>query len=134
MNNIYTKNQSKDKTTSVKGYWISTVTCFNENSEDSVVVQLTGLETMWYNHEENFNHPEGEDYPTINHAHRIEMVNRVADSILARTGINIKDYDNVIHASTSPGRNPDGSFIEFGFEDKILPLKIFGLNGKVCLL
>ena len=87
MNRIYTKNQSKDKTTSVKGYWISTVTCFNENSEDSVVVQLTGLETMWYNHEENFNHPEGEDYPTINYAHRIEMVNRVADSILARTGI-----------------------------------------------
>ena len=121
MNNIYTKNQSKDKTTSVKGYWISTVTCFNENSEDSVVVQLTGLETMWYNHEENINHPEGEDFPTgINYAHRIKMVNRVADSILARTGINIKDYDNVIHASTSPGRNPDGSFIEFGFEDKII--------------
>ena len=121
MNNIYTKNQSKDKTTSVKGYWISTVTCFNENSEDSVVVQLTGLETMWYNHEENINHPEGEEWPTgINYAHRIEMVNRVADSILERTGINIKDYDNVIHASTSPGRNPDGSFIESGFEDKII--------------
>ena len=121
MNNIYTKNQSKDKTTSVKGYWISTVTCFNENSEDSVVVQLTGLETMWYNHEENINHPEGEEWPTgINYAHRIEMVNRVADSILERTGINIKDYDNVIHASTSPGRNPDGSFIEYGFEDKII--------------
>ena len=121
MNNIYTKNQSKNKTTSVKGYWISTVTCFNENSEDSVVIQLTGLETMWYNHEENINHPEGEEYPTgVNHAHRIEMVNRVADSILHRTGINIKDYENVIHASTSPGRNPDGSFIEYGFEDKII--------------
>ena len=120
MPNLNTKNQSKDKTTSVKGYWISTVTCLNENSEDSVVVQLTGLETMWYNHEENFNHPEGEDYPTINYAHRIEMVNRVADSILARTGINIKDYDSVIHASTSPGRNPDGSFIETGIEAKII--------------
>ena len=121
MNRIYTKNQSKDKITSVKGYWISSVTCFNENSEDSVVIQLTGLESMWYNHEENINHPEGEDYPTgVNHAHRIEMVNRVADSILARTGINIKDYENVIHASTSPGRNPDGSFIEYGFEDKII--------------
>ncbi len=48
------------------------------------------------------------------------MVNRVADSILHRTGINIKDYENVIHASTSPGRNPDGSFIEYGFEDKII--------------
>lgn len=121
MNNIYTKNQSKDKTTSVKGYWISTVTCFNENSEDSVVVQLTGLETMWYNHEENINHPEGEDYPTgINYAHRIEMVNRVADSVLHRTGINIKDYENVIHASTSPGRNPDGSFIEDSYRDNVI--------------
>ena len=121
MSNLNTKNQSKDKITSVNGYWISTVTCFNENSEDSVVIQLTGLESMWYNHEENINHPEGEDYPTgVNHAHRIEMVNRVADSILERTGINIKDYENVIHASTSPGRNPDGSFIEYGFEDKII--------------
>jgi len=121
MSNLNTKNQSKDKITSVNGYWISTVTCFNENSEDSVVIQLTGLETMWYNHEENINHPEGEEYPTgVNHAHRIEMVNRVADSILHRTGINIKDYENVIHASTSPGRNPDGSFIEYGFEDKII--------------
>ena len=121
MSNLNTKNQSKDKITSVNGYWISTVTCFNENSEDSVVIQLTGLETMWYNHEENINHPEGEDYPTgVNYAHRIEMVNRVADSILERTGINIKDYENVIHASTSPGRNPDGSFIEYGFEDKII--------------
>ena len=121
MPNLNTKNQSKDKITSVNGYWISTVTCFNENSEDSVVIQLTGLESMWYNHEENINHPEGEDYPTgVNHAHRIEMVNRVADSILHRTGINIKDYENVIHASTSPGRNPDGSFIEYGFEDKII--------------
>ena len=121
MNNIYTKNQSKDKITSVNGYWISTVTCFNENSEDSVVVQLTGLESMWYNHEENIDHPEGSEYPTgVNVAHRNVMVNRVADSILARTGINIKDYDNVIHASTSPGRNPDGSFIESGFEDKII--------------
>ena len=121
MNNIYTKNQSKNKTTSVKGYWISTVTCFNENSEDSVVVQLTGLETMWYNHEENINHPEGEDYPTgINYAHRIEMVNRVADSILERTGINIKDYEHVIHASTSPGRNPDGSFIDYGLDNHVI--------------
>ena len=121
MSNLNTQNQSKDKIVSVDGYWISTVTCCNENSEDSVVIQLTGLETMWYNHEENINHPEGEDYPTgVNHAHRIEMVNRVADSIFERTGINIKDYDNVIHASTSPGRNPDGSFIEFGFEDKII--------------
>ena len=121
MSNLNTKNQSKDKITSVNGYWISTVTCFNENSEDSVVIQLTGLESMWYNHEENINHPEGEDYPTgVNHAHRIEMVNRVADSILHRTGINIKDYENVIHASTSPGRNPDGSFIDYGLDNHVI--------------
>tara|TARA_B100000282_G_C31630805_1_gene443781 strand:+ start:130 stop:507 length:378 start_codon:yes stop_codon:yes gene_type:complete len=121
MSNLNTKNQSKDKITSVNGYWISTVTCFNENSEDSVVIQLTGLESMWYNHEENINHPEGEDYPTgINYAHRIEMVNRVADSILHRTGINIKDYENVIHASTSPGRNPDGSFIDYGLDNHVI--------------
>ncbi len=121
MSNLNTQNQSKDKIVSVNGYWISTVTCFNENNDDSVVVQLTGLESMWYNHEENIDHPEGSEYPTgVNVAHRNVMVNRVADSILARTGINIKDYDNVIHASTSPGRNPDGSFIESGFEDKII--------------
>ena len=121
MNRIYTKNQSKDKTTSVKGYWISTVTCFNENSEDSVVVQLTGLESMWYNHEENIDHPEGSEYPTgVNVAHRNVMVNRVADSILARTGINIKDYENVIHASTSPGRNPDGSIIDNGYDNHVI--------------
>ena len=121
MSNLNTKNQSKDKITSVNGYWISTVTCFNENSEDSVVIQLTGLESMWYNHEENINHPEGEEYPTgINYAHRNEMVNRVADSILHRTGINIKDYENVIHASTSPGRNPDGSFIDYGLDNHVI--------------
>ena len=121
MSNLNTKNQSKDKITSVNGYWISTVTCFNENSEDSVVIQLTGLESMWYNHEENINHPEDEEYPTgINYAHRIEMVNRVADSILHRTGINIKDYENVIHASTSPGRNPDGSFIDYGLDNHVI--------------
>ena len=121
MQNLNTTNQSKDKITSVNGYWISTVTCFNENNDDSVVIQLTGLESMWYNHEENIDHPEGSEYPTgVNTAHRNVMVQRVADSILNRTGIDIRDYDSVIHASTSPGRNPDGSFIESSFEDKII--------------
>ena len=121
MQNLNTTNQSKDKITSVNGYWISTVTCFNENNDDSVVIQLTGLESMWYNHEENIDHPEGSEYPTgVNTAHRNIMVQRVADSILNRTGIDIRDYDSVIHASTSPGRNPDGSFIESGYEDKII--------------
>ena len=121
MQNVNTQNQSKDKIVSVNGYWISTVTCFNENNDDSVVIQLTGLESMWYNHEENIDHPEGSEYPTgVNTAHRNIMVQRVADSILNRTGIDIRDYDSVIHASTSPGRNPDGSFIESGYEDKII--------------
>ena len=121
MSNLNTTNQSKDKITSVNGYWISTVTCYNENNDDSVVIQLTGLESMWYNHEENIDHPEGSEYPTgVNTAHRNIMVQRVADSILNRTGIDIRDYDSVIHASTSPGRNPDGSFIESGYEDKII--------------
>ena len=121
MQNVNTQNQSKDKIVSVNGYWISTVTCFNENNDDSVVIQLTGLESMWNNHEENIDHPEGSEYPTgVNTAHRKVMVQRVADSILARTGIDIRDYDSVIHASTSPGRNPDGSFIESSFEDKII--------------
>lgn len=121
MQNVNTINQSKDKITSVDGYWISTVTCFNEDNDDSVTIQLTGLEAMWYNHEENIDHPEGSDYPTgINEPHRKLMIERVANSILARTGIDIANYDNVIHASTSPGRNPDGSFIESAMDDKIV--------------
>lgn len=121
MQNVNTTNQSKDKITSVDGYWISTVTCFNEDNDDSVTIQLTGLEAMWYNHEENIDHPEGSEYPTgINEPHRKLMVERVANSILARTGIDIANYDNVIHASISPGRNPDGSFIESAMDDKIV--------------
>ena len=121
MQNVNTINQSKDKITSVDGYWISTVTCFNEDNDDSVTIQLTGLEAMWYNHEENIDHSEGSDYPTgINEPHRKLMIERVANSILARTGIDIANYDNVIHASTSPGRNPDGSFIESAMDDKIV--------------
>tara|TARA_B100000902_G_C26940598_1_gene730840 strand:- start:27 stop:404 length:378 start_codon:yes stop_codon:yes gene_type:complete len=121
MQNLNTTNQSKDKITSVNGYWISTVTCFNENNDDSVVIQLTGLESMWYNHEENIDHPEGSEYPTgVNTAHRNVMVQRVADSILNRTGIDIRDYDSVIHASTSPGRNPDGSFIDNGYDAHVI--------------
>ena len=121
MQNLNTTNQSKDKITSVNGYWISTVTCFNENNDDSVVIQLTGLESMWYNHEENIDHPEGSEYPTgVNTAHRNVMVQRVADSILNRTGIDIRDYDSVIHASTSPGRNPDGSFIDNGHDNHVI--------------
>ena len=122
MNNIYTKNQSKDKITSVNGYWISTVSCSNDNTDEpGVTIQLTGLESMWYNHEENVNHPEGSDYPVnINVPFMKLMRQRVVDSILHRTGIDIRTFDNVIHASTSPGRNPDGSFIDYGYDDHVI--------------
>ncbi len=63
MQGIYTQNQSKDKIRSVNGYWISTVTCYNENNDDSVNIQLTSLEAMWVNHEECVDHPEGSEYP-----------------------------------------------------------------------
>jgi hypothetical protein len=112
--NIYTKNQSKDKIVSVNGYWISTVTCYNENNDDSVNIQLTSLEAMWVNHEENVDHPEGSDYPvSVNVPHLKLMRERVADSILNRTGIDIRSYDRVIHATTSPGRDKDGNIMDF---------------------
>ena len=119
---IYTQNQSKDKITSVNGYWINTVSCFNDNTDEKgVVIQLTGLESMWYNHEENVNHPEGSDYPVnINVPFMKLMRQRIVDSILHRTGIDIRTFDNVIHASISPGRNPDGSIIEDSYSAKII--------------
>jgi hypothetical protein len=111
--NIYTKNQSKDKIVSVNGYWISTVTCYNENNDDSVNIQLTSLEAMWVNHEENVDHPEGSDYPvSVNVPHLKLMRERVADSILNRTGIDIRSYDRVIHATTSPGIDKDGNIMD----------------------
>jgi len=114
MQSIYTQNQSKDKIRSVNGYWISTVTCYNENNDDSVNIQLTSLEAMWVNHEENVDHPEGSDYPvSVNVPHLKLMRERVADSILNRTGIDIRSYDRVIHATTSPGRDKDGNIMDF---------------------
>jgi len=114
MQGIYTQNQSKDKIRSVNGYWISTVTCYNENNDDSVNIQLTSLEAMWVNHEENVDHPEGSDYPvSVNVPHLKLMRERVADSILNRTGIDIRSYDRVIHATTSPGRDKDGNIMDF---------------------
>ena len=114
MTNLYTTNQSKDKIVSVPGYWINTITCFNVNEEGSgVTIQLTGLESMWYNHEENINHPEGSEYPeSINVPFMKLMRERVANSILARTGYDIRSYDNVIHATTSPGRDKDGNIMD----------------------
>jgi len=122
MNKLYTQNQSKDKTTSVNGYWINTVSCSNNNTDEpGITIQLTGLESMWYNHEENVNHPEGSDYPeSINVPFMKLMRQRIVDSILHRTGIDIRTFDNVIHASTSPGRNPDGSIIEDVYSKRVI--------------
>lgn len=123
MINLNTQNQSKDKIVSVDGYWISTLTCYNanDNDGDAVIIQLTGLESMWYNHEENINHPEGSEYPeSINVPHMKVMRDRVIDSVLNRTGIDVRDFDSIIHASTSPGRNPDGSFIEDSYRNNVI--------------
>jgi hypothetical protein len=120
MNNLNTQNQSKDKITSVGGYSIGSVTCYNENNDDSATIQLTSLEEMWYGHEENIDHPEGSNYPTgINEAHRKVMLQRVVDSVLNRTGIDIRDFDKIIHATTSPGRDKQGNIIEHANENII---------------
>ncbi len=104
MNSIYTQNQSKDKITSVNGQWLGSLTCFNNDDDtNDCVIKLTGLESMWYNHEECIDHPAGEEYPVgVNTEFRNLMVNRVADSVLERTGIDVRTFDNVIHASSSP--------------------------------
>ena len=119
--NLNTQNQSKDKITSVDGYWIGSLSCYNANDDDSVNIQLTSLEEMWYGHEENINHPEGSEYPeSINVPHMKVMRERVFDSVLNRTGIDVRDFDSIIHASTSPGRNPDGSFIEDSYRNNVI--------------
>jgi len=118
MNTIYTQNQSNDKLRGMEGS-IGSLTCFNSNDTiEGVVVQLTSLEEGWYSHEEIIDHPEGSEYPTgINDSFRELMVQRVADSVLNRTGINIKDFDSIIHASTHPGRDKQGNIIDRGNEN-----------------
>jgi len=118
MTNLNTTNQSKDKIVSVPGYHIGSLTCYNANDDDSVNIQLTSLEEMWYSHEENVDHPEGSEFPvSINVPHMKVMRNRVIDSVLNRTGIDVRDFDSIIHASTSPGRDKQGNIIEHGNEN-----------------
>lgn len=118
MQNLNTKNQSKDKIVSIPGYHIGSLTCYNANDDDSVNIQLTSLEEMWYSHEENVNHPEGSEYPeSINVPHMKVMRLRVIDSVLNRTGIDVRDYDSVIHASTSPGRDENGNILDYANEN-----------------
>ena len=113
MNSIYTQNQSKDKITHVNGLWLGSLTCYNNNDNKSETINLTGLESMWYNHEENINHPAGSDNPqSVNVPHFKLMRDRVMDSVLNRTGINVRDFDNVIHANTLPARDSKGNIIK----------------------
>ena len=114
MSNLNTQNQSKDKIVSIPGYHIGSFTCYNENDDDSVNIQLTSLEEMWYGHEENINHPEGSEYPeSINVPHMKVMRDRVIDSVLNRTGIDIRKFDSIIHATTSPGRDEKGNILDY---------------------
>ena len=118
MQNLNTKNQSKEKIVSVPGYHIGSLTCYNANDDDSVNIQLTSLEEMWYSHEENVDHPEGSEFPvSINVPHMKVMRDRVIDSVFNRTGIDVRDFDSIIHASTSPGRDKQGNIIEHGNEN-----------------
>ena len=118
MNTINTQNQSKDKIVSIDGYSIGSFTCYNANNDDSANIQLTSLEEMWYGHEENIDHPEGSEYPvSINVPHMKVMRERVFDSVLNRTGIDIRDFDSIIHATTCPGKDKQGNIIDHGHEN-----------------
>ena len=122
MSNLNTQNQSKDKIHVIPGYSIGSFTCYNANEDDgkSVNIQLTSLEEMWYGHEENIDHPEGSEYPvSINVPHMKVMRDRVIDSVLNRTGIDIRKFDSIIHATTCPGKDKQGNIIDHGNENII---------------
>ena len=56
---------------------------------------------------------EGSEYPTgINEPFRKLMLERIANSVLSRTGYDIRDYERVIHATCSPGRDKNGNIID----------------------
>ena len=122
MQNLNTKNQNKDKIVSIPGYHIGSFTCYNANEEDSksVNIQLTALEEMWYCHEENIDHPEGSDYPvSVNVPHMKVMRDRVFDSVLNRTGIDVRKFDSILHATTKPGIDENGNIINYANENII---------------
>ncbi len=120
MQNLNTVNQNPNKIVDSKFSMVGSLTCYNANNDDSATIQLTSLEEMWYGHEENIDHPEGSEYPvSINVPHMKVMRDRVIDSVFNRTGININDFDSVIHASSSPGRDEQGNIIDHGNENII---------------
>ena len=115
MQNLNTKNQNPEKIHTIPGYSIGSFTCYNANEADgaAVNIQLTSLEEMWYGHEENIDHPVGSEYPvSINVPHMKVMRDRVAASVLDRTGIDITKFDSIIHATTHPGKDANGNIIE----------------------
>tara|TARA_R110001592_G_scaffold138966_4_gene358616 strand:+ start:8790 stop:9167 length:378 start_codon:yes stop_codon:yes gene_type:complete len=125
MKNLNTKNQSKDKIVSIDGYSIGSFTCYNADNDYSANIQLTSLEEMWYGHEENIDHPEGSEYPvSINVPHMKVMRERVADSVFNRTGIDIRDFDSIIHATTCPGKDKQGNIIDHGHENIIRNVQV----------
>ena len=108
---LYTQNQSNNKITNIQGATpFGSLTCINlDNSE---IIQLTSLEEMWYGHEECIDHPADSEYPTgTNDAFRKLMIERVRLSVLDRTGIDIANFEQIIHASTYPGKDQQGNFI-----------------------
>jgi len=73
---------------------------------------LSSLEEMWYGHEETINHPAGSEYPLgVNEPFRKLMLDRVRLSVLDRTGIDIANFEQIIHASSYPGKDKNGNFI-----------------------
>ena len=116
MQNLNTKNQNPDKIHTIPGYSIGSFTCYNADAPagEGVNIQLTSLEEMWYGHEENIDHPVGSEDPvSINVPHMKVMRDRVIASVLNRTGIDIRDYDSIIHATTSPGRDENGNILDY---------------------
>ena len=118
MQNLNTKNQNPDKIHTIPGYSIGSFTCYNAKDDEqgipAVNIQLTALEEMWYGHEENIDHPADSEYPkSINVPHMKVMRDRVIDSVLNRTGIDITKFDSIIHATTSPGRDEHGNILDY---------------------
>jgi predicted double-glycine peptidase len=111
MQNLNTINQNPNKLVDGPGLMIGSLTCYyNDEDKKGVNIQLTSLEEMWYTHEENIDHPAGSEYPvSINVPHMKVMRDRVMASVLSRTGYHITQFDGVIHASTSPGKDSDGN-------------------------
>lgn len=103
MQNLNTINQNPNKIVTGPGLMIGSLTCYyNDEDKKGVNIQLTSLEEMWYTHEENVDHPKGSEYPvSINVPHMKVMRDRVIDSVFNRTGIDVKDFDSIIHASSS---------------------------------